>query len=410
MRRSGADCASGLFSAGKRGKLPRPAPRLRAGPACEVSFAGRSAVPRRGRCGPALLRKALRCSCRAVACGGPGLSCDSGRRPLVRHRWRHGCGGCLSNPTTQCQDASRRPRPPRSPRQRRPRSRTLLCPVVPREPSDSLVRPPRCRVRMLPRYPSRTARILSIRPCPPPSDGMAHPCQMPVHLPGDSAMLLASRKRHPDLGIPHRMPGPTQDFRLPSGLPVCRSPLRPCCTRAAQRWLQNSIWHHDSTTAAFLSPCAATALQFRFSRCHYLLPYLADSISGGGRDVVRQNTEVVTARRLRQPPSSALTATPSTIVSLSASSTKIGRVATRRATPSTQRPSSMRHSRTSTPGPRSTNAAASAKPTVRRPTTARGCQPGQCRSPHVSGAFCAVRYNALRAYGRMSPRWRSENS
>ena len=68
-----------------------------------VSFAGRSAVLRRGRFGPALLRKAPRCSCRAVACGDRGVSdSDMGRRPLVRRRWRHGCGvlftarpGCL---------------------------------------------------------------------------------------------------------------------------------------------------------------------------------------------------------------------------------------------------------------------------------------------------------------------------
>ena len=54
--------------------LPRPAPRQRAGPAYEVSFAGRSAVFRRRRFGPALLRKAPRCSCPAVACGDRGVS------------------------------------------------------------------------------------------------------------------------------------------------------------------------------------------------------------------------------------------------------------------------------------------------------------------------------------------------
>ena len=54
--------------------LPRPAPRQRPGPAYEVSFAGRSAVFRRRRFGPALLRKAPRCSCPAVACGDRGVS------------------------------------------------------------------------------------------------------------------------------------------------------------------------------------------------------------------------------------------------------------------------------------------------------------------------------------------------
>ena len=127
-----------------------------------------------------------------------------------------------------------------------------------------------------------------IRPCPPPSGSMANPCHMPVHLPGHSRMLLASRKRHPDLGIPHWMPGPTQDFRLPSGLPVCQSRLRPCRTRAAQRWLHNSIWHHDSTSATFLSPCAAAALQRRLARCHYLLPCHAHPFPTGCRDLPRQ--------------------------------------------------------------------------------------------------------------------------
>ena len=54
--------------------LPRPAPRQRPGPAYEVSFAGRSAVLRRRRFGPALLREAPRCSCPAVACGDRGVS------------------------------------------------------------------------------------------------------------------------------------------------------------------------------------------------------------------------------------------------------------------------------------------------------------------------------------------------
>ena len=54
--------------------LPRPEPRQRPGPAYEFSFAGRSAVFRRRRFGPALLRKALRCSCPAIACGDRGVS------------------------------------------------------------------------------------------------------------------------------------------------------------------------------------------------------------------------------------------------------------------------------------------------------------------------------------------------
>ena len=79
-----------VFSEGTGGNLPRPAPRQAARAGVWLSFAGRSAVPRRGRCEPAFLPQ--RCSCRAVACGDRGVSCDMGRRPLVRRRWRCGHG------------------------------------------------------------------------------------------------------------------------------------------------------------------------------------------------------------------------------------------------------------------------------------------------------------------------------
>ena len=59
---------------GSAGDRPRPEPRQRPGPAYEVSVAGRSAVFRRRRYGPALLREAPRCSCPAVACGDRGVS------------------------------------------------------------------------------------------------------------------------------------------------------------------------------------------------------------------------------------------------------------------------------------------------------------------------------------------------
>ncbi len=66
------------------------------------------------------------CSCRAVACGDRGVSCDMGRRPLVRRRWR--CG----SPFPVCQGMPPpAPRPPRSPRQSRLRSRTPVVPSCP---------------------------------------------------------------------------------------------------------------------------------------------------------------------------------------------------------------------------------------------------------------------------------------
>ena len=94
----------------------------------------------------------------------------------------------------------------------------------------------------LPRWDAECRPAAHPDPPPPPwsTSGMAHPCPMPVHLPGELRNALASRKRHPDVGIPQWMPRPTQDFRLPSGLPVCRSRLRPRRARAASKSPQNT--------------------------------------------------------------------------------------------------------------------------------------------------------------------------
>ena len=214
--RSGADCASGVFSAGAGGKLPRPAPLQRAGPAWEVSFAGRSAVPTRTmRTRIAAQGPSMQLPCRRLR--RPRRVLRHGRRPLVRRamasrlRW---LSVKPDNPMPGCLPA---PRPPRSPRQRRLRSRTLLCPVVPREPSDGLATPPRCRVRMLPRRQDSTHPAIRSRRLAYGPHGASVPHAGASPRPLRNA--LAFRKRHPSIGIPQWMPRPTQDFRLPSGLP-----------------------------------------------------------------------------------------------------------------------------------------------------------------------------------------------
>ena len=58
MRRSGAKCASGSFFGGSCGESTAPGAALAAWAGVGISFAGRSAVLRRGRSGPALLREA----------------------------------------------------------------------------------------------------------------------------------------------------------------------------------------------------------------------------------------------------------------------------------------------------------------------------------------------------------------
>ena len=151
--------------------LPRPAPRQAARAGVRVSFAGRSAVLR-GRFGPACLRDALRCSCLAVACGDPGVSCDMGRRPLVRRRLAYWLGvsyrvagdaspaaATTSSATTvpasikDCKPSRRAPRVVRWSRE----AAALPCSDAP------------CR-------PSKERRIL-IDPPPPPCGRVAHPCR-----------------------------------------------------------------------------------------------------------------------------------------------------------------------------------------------------------------------------------------
>ena len=132
-----------------------------------------------------------RCSCRAVACGDPGVSCDMGRRPLVRRRWRRGS----PFPVRQGMPPPA-PRPPRSPRQFRLRSRTLLGPVVPRERSEGSTKLPHCRVRMsLTAVLCRPGASVSIRPCPPVDRAAWRIRADGVHLPMRPAILAHRASR-----------------------------------------------------------------------------------------------------------------------------------------------------------------------------------------------------------------------
>ena len=182
VRRSDAGCASGSFFGGSCGESTAPGAASTARAGVRVSFAGRSAVLRRGRSGPACLRNALRCSCRAVACGDRGVSFDMGRRPLVRRRWCRGSPfparpGCLPGPAT-----------------------TSFATTVPASIKDSALsrRAPRAVRRSrevaalpcsMPMPPVLTGRPMAHPDSPPPPfSRVAHPCPMPVHLPGDSRM------------------------------------------------------------------------------------------------------------------------------------------------------------------------------------------------------------------------------
>ena len=176
-----------------------------------------------------------RCSCRAVACGDPGVSCDMGRRPLVRRRWHRGS----PFPARQGMRPPA-PRPPRSPRQSRLRSRTLSpCPVVPRESSDGLAKPPPCRVRMLYAACQKAAHPCRFAPAAFRPRGASVPtgCISPCD-PRYSRIGIAWH-----LGVgSHKLWLPRQR-RISACRPVSRS-VGVASDHAAigrlQRWLQNS--------------------------------------------------------------------------------------------------------------------------------------------------------------------------
>ena len=145
--------------------LPRPAPRQRHRAGVRFSVAGRSAVFRRRRFGPALLREAPRCSCPAVACGDRGVSDSTWAAGLL-----FGADGVAITVSLDRVRPGMPPRPPRLPHT--PRQSRLRC----RTPSPS-PRAPRtfqksreaavCRMRCPPR-PRAGAWRIGFDPPPPP--------------------------------------------------------------------------------------------------------------------------------------------------------------------------------------------------------------------------------------------------
>ena len=265
MRRCDAGCASGSFFGGcwEESTAPGAASAARAG--VRFSFAGRSAVLQRGRSGPALLRYALRCSCRAVACGDPDVSCDMGRRPLVRRRWRRGS----PLPARQGMPPPA-PRPPRSPRQSRLRSRTSLVPSCPA--SHQMVsrsrRPAVFDAHAAGAYVPAHGASGRFAPVAPKSAWRIRArcrCISPATPECASIPEAAPRRRQPRaMAAP-----PTPDSRRPSGLPVCRSGLR---LRRHQGGSKDGFRiapaprrHHHRV----FSSLAAAALQRRLAPRHY---------------------------------------------------------------------------------------------------------------------------------------------
>ena len=149
---------------------PGAASAARAG--VRFSVAGRSAVFRRRRFGPALLRNAPRCSCLAVACGDRGVSNSTWAGGLL-----FGADGVAATVSRDRVRPGMPPRPPRLPQAPRQSSASMqdafsLCPLVPRGRSRGLARPPPA-VSGCPPRPQSGAWRIRFDPPPPPVDRAA---------------------------------------------------------------------------------------------------------------------------------------------------------------------------------------------------------------------------------------------
>ena len=223
-----------------------------------------------------------RCSCRAVACGDRGVSCDMGRRPLVRRRWRHG------SPFPACQGMPPPvPRAPRSPRQFRLRSRT---PVVPSCPASFPKVSRSCRPAVFDAHaagaygPAHGASVDS-----PPSPEMRRRGQSVPDTGASPRRLrnaVASRKRH--LGVVSRKLRLPRPRRIPADCPVARSgrdgsrPTAPGRPQTAGN-IHLAPRRHQKR---MFSSLAAIALQRRLAPRHYRFAAAATASATGSRAVV----------------------------------------------------------------------------------------------------------------------------
>ena len=225
------------MAGGKRERSTAPGAASAARAGVRISVAGRSAVFRRRRYGPALLREAPRCSCPAVACGDRGVSNSTWADGLL-----FGADG-VAVTVSQDRTAGMPPWPPRLPHT--PRQSRLRCGT----PSPS-PRAPRTflkvsRGRRLPYLMAmssaigRMAHRVRSAPAARRSSGMADPCPRGCISRRSSAILAyrANCASAPGRRHPRAMSGaPAPDFHRLSGLPVCRDGSRPRRHRAAPTW------------------------------------------------------------------------------------------------------------------------------------------------------------------------------
>ena len=199
--RGGTGMAIGASAAGVKREgstVPGAASAARAG--VRVSVAGRSAVLRRRRCRPALLREAPRCSCLAVACGDRGVSNSTWAGGLLFGA--DGVAVTVSRDRVRPGMPPRPPRLPRSPRQSRLRCRTpSLSPRAPRTFRTSR-EAAACRVWMsTPPAIGRPGASARSAPAARRSSAVAYPCPRGCISRRSSAILAYRVTAHWHLGV-----------------------------------------------------------------------------------------------------------------------------------------------------------------------------------------------------------------
>ena len=225
-RRTADRRAKGLcLKCGKRPPAPGAASAARAG--VSFSFAGRSVVFRRRRFGPALLRKAPRCSCPAVACGDRGVSDSTWAAGLL-----FGADGVAVTVSVDRTAGMPSLSPP--------------CPANVPEVSRDRRLP--CLMSMSPAI-GRMAHRIQFAPAARRSSGMAHPCPRGCISRRSSAILAyrATALRHLGVAI-HELWLP-RPHRISTGCLVSQS-VGMAPDHAATGRLQHGRYHSASTKAA----------------------------------------------------------------------------------------------------------------------------------------------------------------
>ena len=238
-----------------------------------VSVAGRSAVFRRRRFGPALLREAPRCSCPAVACGDRGVSDSTWAAGLL-----FGADGVAVTVSVDrtARDASQATATTSNASTVSASMQDICsCPLVPREHSRSLARPPPAVCDVHHARDRALGASGSIRPRRPSIERHGASVPTRVHLPPQLRHTRVSRKLRfgtwaspstsygcrARTGFPPAVWSPSLSGWLPTTLPQGSSHMAATIAPAPKRHQRN-----------FVITLAATARMADLAPRHYRIP------------------------------------------------------------------------------------------------------------------------------------------